>query len=194
MGVEIIDFEVARARSTGLLVVTMKQITDERGTIRELFRRSAFEAAGVDIASFQQINITESGARRSPGPPRRGDDQARHRQRRRGARRLPRPATGSATFGRVATVRTRAGTQVLVPSGVANGFQALADGTPVRVLLRPGVGAGHVRVGVQPARPGSRHRRGRSPSTSTTRPRSRPRIATLPTLPVFASLRQERSS
>ena len=41
MGVEIIDFEARPAAIDGLLVVTVKQVTDDRGTIREVFRRSA---------------------------------------------------------------------------------------------------------------------------------------------------------
>ena len=43
----IIDFDVTGADIGGLLVITLKQISDDRGTIREIFRRSAFEAAGV---------------------------------------------------------------------------------------------------------------------------------------------------
>ena len=129
MGVEIVDFEVAAGAVDGLLVVTMKQITDDRGTIRELFRRSAFAAAGIDIAPFQQINITETGL---------GAIRGLHAEAMTklvtvsagealGAYLDLRP--GSATFGRVATVQLLPGTQVLVPSGVANGFQALADRT-----------------------------------------------------------------
>ena len=39
----------------------MKQVTDERGTVREFFRRSAFEAAGLPaIEPFVQVNVTES--------------------------------------------------------------------------------------------------------------------------------------
>jgi dTDP-4-dehydrorhamnose 3,5-epimerase len=37
--------------------------------------------------------------------------------------------SGSPTRGKVVTVRLRPGTQVLVPRGVGNGFQAIADGT-----------------------------------------------------------------
>jgi dTDP-4-dehydrorhamnose 3,5-epimerase len=129
VGVEIIDFEVRPAAIDGVLVVTMKQVTDERGTIRELFRRSAFEAAGIDLAAFQQINVTGSH---------RGAVRGLH------AEAMTKLVTvsvgrafgvyldlrrGSSTFGVVETVDLSPGTQVLVPSGVANGFQALADHT-----------------------------------------------------------------
>jgi dTDP-4-dehydrorhamnose 3,5-epimerase len=127
--VEIVDFELAEAGIAGLLVVTMKQVTDERGTVRELFRRSAFEAAGVRLAPFQQINVTET---------RRGAVRGLHAEAMAklvtvvsgealGAYLDLRPA--SPTFGRVHSAMLRSGTQVLVPSGVANGFQALSDAT-----------------------------------------------------------------
>lgn len=127
MTVEIVDFELAEAGIAGLLVVTMKQVTDERGTVRELFRRSAFERAGVHLAPFQQINVTES---------RLGAVRGLHAE---AMAKLVTVAHGevfgvyvdlrpqSPTSGRVHTAVLRPGTQVLVPSGVANGFQSLSD-------------------------------------------------------------------
>jgi dTDP-4-dehydrorhamnose 3,5-epimerase len=129
MAVEIIDFEVHHGAIDGLVVVTMKQVTDERGTIRELFRRSAFEAAGIDLAPFEQINVTGSH---------RGAVRGLHAE---AMTKLVAVSVGNAfgvyldlrphspTFGAVETVGLAPGTQVLVPSGVANGFQALADDT-----------------------------------------------------------------
>ncbi len=127
MGVEIVDFEVTPAAIDGLCIVTLKQITDERGTIRELFRRSAFEAAGADLGSFDQINVTES---------RRGAIRGMHAEATTklltivageafGAYVDTRPA--SPTFGVVHTATLRPGVQVLVPRGVANGFQTTSD-------------------------------------------------------------------
>ena len=128
MPVEIVDFEVRAGLIAGLLVVTPKQVTDERGTIRELFRRSAFEAAGVRLATFQQINVTESA---------RGVVRGMHAEH---MTKLLTVAAGEAfgayldlrpdspTFGEVETVDLRPGVQVLVPAGVANGFQALTAG------------------------------------------------------------------
>ncbi len=127
MGVEIVDFDVARGTIDGLCVVTVKQITDERGTIRELFRRSAFEAAGVDLGRFQQINVTTTG---------RGAIRGMHAEH---MTKLLTIAAGEAfgayvdtrpdspTFGVVQTATLRPGLQVLVPSGVANGFQTLSE-------------------------------------------------------------------
>lgn len=125
--VEIVDFEVRPGRIDGLLIVTMKQITDERGTIRELFRRSAFESVGVDLDRFQQLNVTES---------RLGAVRGMHAEEMTkllsvgageafGAYVDLRPE--SATAGAVETIRLLPGTQVLVPAGVANGFQSLSD-------------------------------------------------------------------
>ncbi len=124
----IVDFEVRAGAIAQLLVITIKQITDERGTIREVFRRSAFESAGVgDLSAFVQINATES---------RRGVIRGMHAEHMTklltvvageafGAFVDLRP--GSPTHGAVDTVDLRPGVQVLLPSGVANGFQSLTD-------------------------------------------------------------------
>lgn len=122
---QIIDFDVVAGDIDGLITVTPKQVTDERGTIRELFRRSAFEAAGVRLAPFEQINVTESAL---------GVVRGMHAEH---MTKLLTVAEGEAlgayvdlrpdarTFGAVTTVDLRPGVQVLVPAGVANGFQAL---------------------------------------------------------------------
>ena len=128
MAVEIIDFEVRPSAINGLLIVAPKQITDDRGTIREIFRRSAFEAAGVVLAPFRQINVTESA---------RGTVRGMHAEQ---MTKLLTVAAGEAfgayvdlrpespSFGQVETVALRPGVQVLVPAGVANGFQAVTGG------------------------------------------------------------------
>ena len=125
---EIVEFEVRTGAIDGLLVVTPKQITDDRGTIRELFRRSAFEAAGVHLAPFRQINITESAL---------GSVRGMHAEH---MTKLLTVVAGevlgayvdlrpdSPSFRQVETVELRPGVQVLVPAGVANGFQALTVG------------------------------------------------------------------
>lgn len=124
----IVDFESRPGTIDGLVVVTLKQVTDQRGTVRELFRRSAFEAAGVDgLGAFDQINVTES---------RRGAIRGMHAE---ATTKLLTVVSGAAfgayvdlrqespTVGRVETVPLRPGIQVLLPSGVANGFQATTD-------------------------------------------------------------------
>ena len=127
MSIDIVDFAVAPGRIDDLIVVTVKQVTDPRGTIRELFRRSAFEAVGIDLAPFGQINVTESG---------RGVIRGMHAEQ---MTKLVSVASGEAfgayvdlrsdspTYGVVETTALRPGVQVLVPAGVANGFQALTD-------------------------------------------------------------------
>lgn len=128
MSVEIVDFEVTRGAIGGLLMITLKQISDDRGTIRELFRRSAFEAAGVvGLGSLSQINVTET---------RRGSIRGMHAEQ---LNKLSTIAAGEAfgayvdvrpespTYGSVASVELRPGVQVFVPSGVANGFQSLTE-------------------------------------------------------------------
>lgn len=125
--VDVVDFAMRHGAIDGLLVFTPKQVTDGRGTIRELFRRSAFQAAGVTLAPFEQINVTAS---------RRGVVRGMHAE---DMTKLLTVASGEAlgayvdlrprstTFAMVETVELRPGVQVLVPSGVANGFQALTD-------------------------------------------------------------------
>ena len=125
---EITDFDHRAGAIDGLVIVTVKQITDERGTIREVFRRSAFEAAGLgELAAFQQINVTES---------RRGVVRGMHAE---AMSKLLTLASGeafgafvdlrpgSSSYGLTETVDLRPGVQVLVPSGVANGFQSLTE-------------------------------------------------------------------
>lgn len=128
MSSEVIEFDVAAGDISGLLIVTLKQITDERGTIRELFRRSTLDAAGLgDFGPLFQINVTET---------RRGAIRGMHAEH---MNKLSTMAAGEAfgayvdvrpespTYGAVTTVRLRPGVQVFVPSGIANGFQSLTE-------------------------------------------------------------------
>jgi dTDP-4-dehydrorhamnose 3,5-epimerase len=128
MSVTVVDAAAAPGRIPGLWVITMKQVTDDRGTVREMFRRSGIEALGMpELGSFQQINVTES---------RRGAIRGMHAE---AMTKLLAIAHGEAfgayvdlrpdspAFGTVETVALVSGVQVLVPSGVANGFQAVAD-------------------------------------------------------------------
>jgi dTDP-4-dehydrorhamnose 3,5-epimerase len=129
VSVQIIDFDVRPGAINGLLVLTVKQVTDERGTIREMFRRSAFEAAGAEIGELGQINVTET---------RLGAMRGLHAE---DTTKLVGVVVGNAfgayldlrpespTYCTVETVALTPGTQVLVPTGVANGFQALSDYT-----------------------------------------------------------------
>ena len=125
----IVDFTTRPGTIDGVWIVTMKQVTDERGTVRELFRRSAFAAAGPTLERIDQINLTRTH---------RGGVRGMHAEQ---MTKLVTVAHGSAhgvyvdvrpdspTFGAVDEVALEPGVQVLVPSGVANGFQALAPDT-----------------------------------------------------------------
>jgi dTDP-4-dehydrorhamnose 3,5-epimerase len=108
----------------GLVVISLKEVGDERGTVRE-FHRASDESWGP----WLQVNVTETqrGALRGLH----GEDMTK----------LVGVVAGEAfgayvdarssspTRGEVVTVPLTLGTQVLVPAGVCNGFQALADAT-----------------------------------------------------------------
>ena len=55
----------------GLVVISLKQVGDERGTIRE-YHRASDESWGP----WQQVNVTETKPGRAARPARRGHDQA----------------------------------------------------------------------------------------------------------------------
>jgi len=126
----VVDFSIRSGAIDGLLIVTMKQVTDARGVVRELFRRSAFDAAGVEFERIEQVNLTETYER--------GAVRGMHAE---SMTKLVTVAHGeargvyvdarpdSATFGVVDEVDLAPGIQVFVPTGVANGFQALTPGT-----------------------------------------------------------------
>ncbi len=125
----LIERSTTETAIDGLLVVTLRQASDERGTVRELFRASAFQAPGESLGPFQQINVTET---------RRGALRGIHAE---AMTKLVTVAAGAAfgayvdlrpgadTLGSVVTVHLEPGVAVLVPEGVGNGFQALVDGT-----------------------------------------------------------------
>lgn len=129
MAVEIIDFAARPTEIDGLFVITMKQVTDERGTVREFYRESAFVAAGLpSLGPFLQVNVTEThhGGLRGLH----AEDMVK----------LVAVVAGEAfgayvdlraespTRGAVVTLTLTPGTQVLVPRGVGNGFQVTGDG------------------------------------------------------------------
>ncbi len=126
---EVVEFAVDETGIDGLLVTTMKQVTDDRGTVREFFRASAFDTAGVKLDRFLQVNVTET---------RRGGVRGMHAE---SMTKLVAVVSGrvfgawvdlrptSPTRGAVVTRALGPGDQVLVPAGVGNGFQALEEGT-----------------------------------------------------------------
>ena len=122
-----VDFAARPGGIEGLLIVTMKQVGDERGTVRELFRRSAFEGAGVELAAFQQINVTESRRPAVRGMYAEAMTKLVTVAGGEAFAAFVDMRSGSSTRGRLETVDLRAGVAVLVPRGVANGFQAVSD-------------------------------------------------------------------
>jgi dTDP-4-dehydrorhamnose 3,5-epimerase len=131
MSVQITDMQSTETDIEGLLVLTLKQVSDERGTVREFFRASAHTpafAGGLPEGGWRQINVTESG---------RGAVRGLHGEATTklvgcisgaafGAYLDTRP--DSATYGNVVTADLAPGTQVLVPAGVCNGFQSVSEG------------------------------------------------------------------
>ncbi|MET0728439.1 MAG: dTDP-4-dehydrorhamnose 3,5-epimerase [Acidimicrobiales bacterium] len=125
----IVDFAARPTDIDGLFVITMKQATDDRGTVREFYRESAFTGAGLpSLGPWLQVNATET---------KRGGLRGLHAEDMNklvavvsgeafGAYVDFRP--GSPSFARVVTVTLVPGRQVLVPKGVGNGFQATGDG------------------------------------------------------------------
>ena len=52
MPTDIIPFAVVHTEIEGLKILQMKQITDERGTVREFYRESSFLAAGLIVLAL----------------------------------------------------------------------------------------------------------------------------------------------
>jgi dTDP-4-dehydrorhamnose 3,5-epimerase len=118
----------------GLFVIRMKEVSDERGVIREFYRESAWRDAGLpSLGPWLQINVTET---------RRGALRGLHGE---SMNKLISVASGTAfgayvdtrrqsrSFGDVVTVALAPGLQVFVPDGVCNGFQSTSD-TPTQYL------------------------------------------------------------
>ncbi len=125
---DIRELSVEKTDIADLFVISMKEVTDERGTVREFYRESAFRAAGLpSLGPWVQVNVTET---------RRGALRGLHAE---DMYKLVAVVAGEAfgayvdtrrdspTFGNVVTVTLTKGTQVLVPRGVGNGFQTVSD-------------------------------------------------------------------
>ncbi|SHH58484.1 dTDP-4-dehydrorhamnose 3,5-epimerase [Jatrophihabitans endophyticus] len=128
MSVRVEDMSVARTAIDGLLLITTKTVTDDRGTVREFFRTSGFGEHEVPVPErWAQVNLTRTV---------RGGLRGLHGE---NADKLIGLAAGeafgawvdarpgSATRGAVVTAELRVGTQLFVPAGVCNGFQAVTD-------------------------------------------------------------------
>jgi dTDP-4-dehydrorhamnose 3,5-epimerase len=127
---QVEPFEVSFTEIDGLFVISPKSITDERGEIREIFRRSIFTENIPGIpGSWAQVNLTRTSQ---------GAVRGLHAE---AMTKLVTVAYGAAfgayvdarpdspSRGKVVTVALSPGRQVLVPRGVCNGFQATAEGS-----------------------------------------------------------------
>jgi dTDP-4-dehydrorhamnose 3,5-epimerase len=128
--IEITEFEHRSTAIDGLLVIRTKQVDEERGTVREIYRESVLRLpAHGSLLAVRQVNLTTSrhGAIRGLH----GEDMTKlvgvAAGRAFGAYLDTRP--DSASFGELVTLDLEPGVQVLIPPGVCNGFQAVsADG------------------------------------------------------------------
>jgi len=127
--VSIRPLQVDSTPIDGLVVLRAKQVSDERGVVRELYRASDLAAAGLEpLGRIVQVNLTET---------RHGAVRGIHAE---AMTKLVGVASGegfgayvdlrshSPSRGVVHTVHLVPGVQVLVPQGVGNGFQATAPG------------------------------------------------------------------
>jgi dTDP-4-dehydrorhamnose 3,5-epimerase len=126
---KIDELVVTSTGISGLMVLSVKKVTEPRGEVRELYRRSRYsdQVPGVS-ASWDQINLTAT---------KQGAVRGLHGEQ---MQKLVTVASGRAfgvyvdarigspTRGAVETVDLVPGIQVLVPSGVCNGFQATGSG------------------------------------------------------------------
>ena len=157
MPTDIIPFAVEHTDIEGLEILQMKQITDERGTVREFYRESSFLEAGLpSLGPWLQVNITETrqGALRGLHGEQMFKLIAVVEGEAFGAYLDARP--GSPTRGQTVTVKLTKGTQVLVPRGVCNGFQSVSPGVTQYLYCfdqewRPGMAG----VSVNPLNPGA---------------------------------------
>lgn len=126
---QIVPFDTVTTAIEGLLVITTKQVTEPRGTVREIYRHSVFTAVGLSgMGTVRQVNATFTH---------RGGVRALHAE---DMTKLVGVVHGEAfgayvdlregspTRGAVVTQQLVPGVQVIVPKGVANGFQAVSEG------------------------------------------------------------------
>ncbi len=128
MSVQITDMHSAETEIDGLLILTLKQVSDERGTVREFFRASSHTGPLGGLGDWRQINVTESGH---------GAVRGLHGE---ATTKLVGCVAGaafgvyldarpdSASYAKVVTAELSPGAQVLVPAGVCNGFQSVSAG------------------------------------------------------------------
>jgi dTDP-4-dehydrorhamnose 3,5-epimerase len=128
MAVTVAPMSAEPTAIDGLRQLRVKAVTDERGTVRELFRASGFAEAGLAAPRWTQLNLTWTA---------RGGVRGLHGE---AMTKLVGVAAGEAfgayldarpdspSYGAVVTAPLTVGVQLLVPPGVCNGFQAVSEG------------------------------------------------------------------
>lgn len=130
MSTFIDEHSVSDSAIDGLLIIHTKTATEERGTVRELYRQSIYsDILPHTVSGWKQINLTRT---------KKGAVRGLHGE---AMSKLVTVAFGSAfgvyvdtrpdskTAGSIETIQLKPGIQVFVPQGVCNGFQALEDDT-----------------------------------------------------------------
>jgi dTDP-4-dehydrorhamnose 3,5-epimerase len=125
----VTSFGVRETSIPGLFIVDMKQIEDDRGVVREFYRRSDFETLLPTLGPWVQLNVTET---------QQGVIRGLHGEQ---TNKFVGVVVGGAfgvyldarstspTHGKVETVALHQGVGVLVSAGICNGFQAVVPGT-----------------------------------------------------------------
>ena len=129
MSVRLTPLAAERTQIAGLWRLQTRAATDERGTVREFFRASAY--AGLDVQlpeRWEQLNLTWTAH---------GSIRGLHGE---SMTKLVGVAHGeafgvyldarpdSSSYGTVVTAPLTVGVQMVVPPGVCNGFQAVSEG------------------------------------------------------------------
>lgn len=113
----------------GLLFLESTLGADPRGVVREFFRRSGSEGAGMPVpdAGWAQLNVTESNRGAIRGLHAEGTDKLVGVVSGEGFGAWVDARPTSLTFGEIVTSHLSAGTQIYVPAGVLNGWQSLSS-------------------------------------------------------------------
>lgn len=151
----LVDLRISDTAIDGVHLITQKQITDGRGTIREFFRMSTYSGMLPGGRTWEQINVTRTH---------RGAIRGLHGE---AMVKLIACISGEAfgvyldarddspTRGTVLQVPLHPGTQVLVPAGVCNAFQATSgDGCEYLYCFTSEWTPGMVGVAYSPLDPG----------------------------------------
>jgi dTDP-4-dehydrorhamnose 3,5-epimerase len=125
---EVVPMSADATGIDGLLRITTKAVTDQRGTVREFFRTSGFADAGIAVPQrWAQLNLTftrHGGIRGMHGE---ATDKLIGIAHGTSLGAWVDARQGSSSYGVVVTQELAVGIQMFVPAGVCNGFQATSE-------------------------------------------------------------------